>query len=88
MPKKFENCAKVAVLGGLTLHDAMDFDSINSRTVTLQFSAKHVDMDVEQINTTNIARIFLDTAIILFGCKTELAAKFTSLMPEKFMGSQ
>ena len=39
MPKKFENHAKVAVLGGLILHDAMDFDSINSRTVTLQFSA-------------------------------------------------
>ena len=54
---------------GLILHVAMDyeddFDSINSQTVTLQFSAKHVDMDMEQsTQPIIIAHIFLDAATV------------------------
>ena len=69
VPRKFENCTKVAVLDGLILHSAMDyeddFDSINSQTVTLQFSAKHVDMDMEQsTQPIIIAHIFLDAATV------------------------
>ena len=86
VPREFENRTKVAVLDGLILHVAMDyeddFDSINSQTVTLQFSAKHVDMDMEQ-STQPILHIYFLTQL-LFGCRTESAAKFISLMPEKF----
>ena len=69
VPRKFENRTNVAVLDGLILHSAMDyeddFDSINSQTVTLQFSAKHVDMDMEQsTQPIIIAHIFLDAATV------------------------
>ena len=50
--------------------------------VTLQFSAKHVDMDMEQ-STQPILHIYFLTQL-LFGYRTESAAKFISLMPEKF----
>lgn len=57
VPRKSKNRAKVAVLGGLILHGAMDFeddfDPIDSRTLILQFGAKR---GANQHN--NIALIF------------------------------
>ena len=67
VPRKFENRTKVAVLGGLFLHGAMDyeddFDSITSLShPTIRCKACRHGHGA--INTTNIAHIFLDAATV------------------------